>query len=909
MGELDSWIIIMTISLRQRLRLFRTLEGLRVASIPKGRLRAGLIAAIIAGVVISAPTRSEQQVNTKDCNQANCTPLKPRVDLAFIIDRSGSLDAALLGQTYNVQIEGLLRALRDPSVIPRDGSTAVSVWAFAGDPNLVVPLKEIGSAADAESIAKIVEGLKCTAATCNPTGLCPVFGSIPASNYAPAISVSYSHLNQNHRSGARQALLLSSDGKPTDLPAALIEAAKVSDAALTSGVLLELDLILLSPDSDAKKNADQIVFPKPADDLPGKTLAIETGKSNSPCAGLSDGAVQMDFDRQVLQFATHTRNVLRSSVPKIPPRIVNTEADPLPNTPVTDNILSLRQAIELANCNGGGVTITFASNVRTISPLAPLPALTAPEIKIDGLYGCEVANCRPLVIIDGSKIDTTMCEQGDGILIRSNLDVVRGMRIINFNRAGVGVEPVRLLDNVGSNRIELNTFEKNKKAGVCVIDPPQGQPSAVFHNVGNTISMNNISGSETPIDLALDGPTPNDPGDLDEGPNSLLNFPDKLAVPDTLDVTVTASGVTLAGQISPAAAGALVEIFAITSFRQVSGGRAIDGVTFLKQTTTNPDGTFTVTGLNDSPTCGYTATVTDMAGNTSELMFPCAGLAVAAMPDEIVFSVAEPNGNPLSATFKIENTGCGSLVLSSYSVNRVDTRRELSAAGLDDRSHFSIISPVFGPDRTIAPGQMQNVTVQFDPAIPRVSRNSLPTASDTLPDQIVSSLIISHNGCGNRVITLKASVTTKVRLINPKRTGRPAKVTLERSGDLFTATFSVYDSNRDVQKAVFELLDGAGGTVGLDSCCADLLAIQSRYVAGQSFTVFQKFDNASQHPEVVAIRVTVFDKAGASDTVTSGPIVSAASGQSLHYKQSNSLTLPPVKVGPAIDKRHLVRGR
>src|SRR5436190_1338648 len=152
----------MTISLSRRPQLFRTSQGGRVASILKGRLRAGLIAAIIAGVVVSAPTRSEQQVNPKDCNQPNCTPLKPRVDLAFILDRSGSLDAALAGQTYNVEIEGVLRALRDPSVIPRDGSAAVSVWTFAGDASMVVPLKEIDSAADAEAIARTVEGLRCT---------------------------------------------------------------------------------------------------------------------------------------------------------------------------------------------------------------------------------------------------------------------------------------------------------------------------------------------------------------------------------------------------------------------------------------------------------------------------------------------------------------------------------------------------------------------------------------------------------------------------------------------------------------------------------------------------------------------------------------------------------------------------
>ncbi|HYV04824.1 MAG TPA: hypothetical protein VFB82_09570, partial [Blastocatellia bacterium] len=618
----------------------------------------------------------------------------------------------------------------------------------------------------------------------------------------------------------------------------------------------------------------------------------------------------------------HTRNVLRSFVPKIPALIVNTEADPNPGTPLNGETLSLRQAIEFANCNGGASTITFANQVNTIRPRVPLPALTAPEITIDGLTG-RASSGSP-VTIEPSTPYTTTCDQLDGILIRSNRDVVRGLRIVGFKRAGVGVEPVNPADNVGSNRIELNKFEMNTKAGVCVLDPAKGQEAAVFHNVGNTISMNNISGSETPIDLAretlapesegqpatlerLDGPTPNDPGDLDQGPNTLLNFPDKLAVPPSGQVAVTATGVTLAGSLSgPTVAGATVEIFAITSFRPVSGGRAIDGIVFLKQTTANADGTFIVTGLDDSPTCGYTATVTDIAGNTSEIMFPCAGLGVAEMPDQIVFSTAEPNGSPLVATFAIANTGCGSLTLSSYSVNRAKPIEGLIS--LDDTAHFSIISPAFGPARTIAPGQTQNVTVQFDPVIPRRS-NALPpraSAAETLPDEIMSNLEIRHDGCGDKTIVLKASVTTRVRLINPKRTSKRPRVTLERSGDFFTATFSVYDSNNDVQRAMYELLDGAGRTVGPDTCCADLTALQGKYARGQSFTVFQRFDHANDHPDVVAIRLTVFDRDGTSETVTSDPITTIAGSQSVTTDASSARR--PVRIGPTLDKRPRAAG-
>ena len=135
-----------------------------------------------------------------------------------------------------------------------------------------------------------------------------------------------------------------------------------------------------------KEIADQIVFPRPTDDLPGKTIVIPRGDCNNSCASLSDGAVRADCDRQIKEFAENTRDVIRSSVPTIPPLIVKTEFDPLPNTPVTGDIFSLRQAIEFANCIGGGVTITFDGKlVSTITLGVPLPALTAPGITIDGL--------------------------------------------------------------------------------------------------------------------------------------------------------------------------------------------------------------------------------------------------------------------------------------------------------------------------------------------------------------------------------------------------------------------------------------------------------------------------------------------------------------------------------------------
>ena len=893
--------------------------------------RAVLAVTATLALMVLAPTRIAQQ----DCSTAlnpECPALGNKIDIAFIIDRSGSMALNQVGQTYNIEVEGVVRALRDPSVIPRDKSTAVSVWTLAGSPVMVVPLQEIDSAADAEAIATIVEGLKCTAADCNPTGLCPFFGSNPASNYAPAISNVYKHLSENHRTGARQALLLSSDGQPTDMPFPVFEANNARAIAANLGIQLELDIILMTLDPNAKEDtnvpeseeekrfkafhaakeiADQIVFPRPTDDLPGKTIVITRGDCNNSCASLSDGAVRADCDRQIREFAENTRDVIRSSVPAIPPLIVKTEFDPLPNTPVTGGIFSLRQAIEFANCNGGAAAITFAKEVNTISPRVPLPALTAPEITIDGLAG---RTALTPVTIDGSKTDTTSGEHHSaGILIRSTRDEVRGMRIINFDRSGVEIGTGCPTDNVGSSLIKLNTFENNKEAGVSVIDPQPGELAAVFHNVGNTISMNDISGSATPIDLALDGPTPNDPGDLDEGPNTLLNFPDTLAVSEVLEATVNASGVTLTGQVSgSAAAGAIVEIFKITSFKQVSGTRVIDGVSFLVQTKTDSNGMFSVSGLGDSPTCAYTATVTDSQGNTSELRFPCSGLARGQiLNNELVLRPdALPGGNKLIGEFTVENIGCESLVLNSFSVTRTGVDRGRLSDG-DDRAHFSMdelsVKPFQGTV-TVDPGQTRILHVSFDPTIPRFRTGSQVTAADTLPNLLTATLTLHGNGCVPMIpIDLTAKVQEKIFLINPQDTQAAPRVILQRSGDVFTVTYFIFDSNKkDIQTVDYEFFKSNHKKARVKVTDNDLTkAIDlANPVNGKSLRVIQTFSGADAHPNVASVVVTVMGR-NSSDTSTGMIELSgnAASVQSFGSSQTAVVILPTQKLVPVRNDR------
>jgi len=182
-------------------------------------VRAFLIALIVTGVMIEPrPERAQ------DCSiQAGCrTPSK--VDIAFILDRSGSIGTR--GQTWNIMVDGVLRALSDPTVIPRDGSIAVCVVAFNGAANLVVPLTDINAAGDAAKVASQVQMLKCSGDIHSQIFPCP-FGE---TSFVSGILSASNNVNQvrsaSPKPGARQVLVLVSDGStsPVDLGQAFKDA-------------------------------------------------------------------------------------------------------------------------------------------------------------------------------------------------------------------------------------------------------------------------------------------------------------------------------------------------------------------------------------------------------------------------------------------------------------------------------------------------------------------------------------------------------------------------------------------------------------------------------------------------------------------------------------------------------------
>ncbi|MEN3334065.1 MAG: large repetitive protein, partial [Blastocatellia bacterium] len=626
--------------------------------------------------------------------------VQPKRDIAFLIDATGNVQQR--GQTYNIEVEGVRRALNDPTIIPRDGSVAVTVIIFNAAAQVVVPLTEINSDAVAQQIVDFLQTLKCTDST-SLQFPCP-FGT---TFYAEAIATANFHLSQarsqNPKPGVTRAFVMASDGLTNDLSGALKAVDAASAASINANIPFELDFLLIGVDqqspffSTAFFTANQLVTPKPADALPGKTFIIAAGSSNLEGASPNDP----DASRQANAAAEAVRNIVRGTVAQVLP-VVTSETDTAPGTAIGKEApVSLRQAIELANCNGGAATITFDASLKdkTIQLQSPLPSITVPDVVIDGCTSMA-GDCAPSLTIDGGG------QISDGIVIRSNRVTVRGMKIINFTHAGVVIEPRCPQDNVGHNLIEQN-----------IID---GSPTGILvrgdTNILNKLSRNAISrptpASDAPpsalIDLGGDGPTPNDDTDADSGPNTLLNFPDSMLV-TAQDDTVTVRGVL----DNPPPGGATVEIFGVTKFHVVDDRVVIDGVTFLGQTTADAEGEFAIDGLAPSPTDIYTATVTDLpnssaadqSANTSELMFDTVDTPlprpIADIPAAVDFGDVALN-TPVTKPVTINNPGAAPLVVTGCTLGRCP------GATSDNRERFTVANC---PTAVINPGQSVTINV------------------------------------------------------------------------------------------------------------------------------------------------------------------------------------------------------
>jgi parallel beta-helix repeat protein len=152
-----------------------------------------------------------------------------------------------------------------------------------------------------------------------------------------------------------------------------------------------------------------------------------------------------------------------------------------------DGAGSLRQAILAANAAGAGThSITFNipnSGVKTISPLSPLPAITA-ALTIDGFSQPGSGGNQFLIELDGSQAGAN----ANGLTISAGHCNVYSLVINRFSGAGL------LLQNNGGNLISGNRIgtdpggtsdRGNTGAGISVVSSDE-----------NTIRANLISGND-----------------------------------------------------------------------------------------------------------------------------------------------------------------------------------------------------------------------------------------------------------------------------------------------------------------------------------------------------------------------------------------------------------------------------
>lgn len=234
----------------------------------------------------------------------------------------------------------------------------------------------------------------------------------------------------------------------------------------------------------------------------------------------------------------------------------------------------------------------------------------------NGGHGVLVNGANGVRVGDGcSSGNLVALSDGEGVLLL-NADgaFVAHNHLVANHSAGVAFDG----DSAG-NTVEFNTIRDNNLEGIYT-------SSTVGE--GNEFRANQMQGNGLPgIDLAGDGPSANDAGDADLGPNRMQNAPVLLfnsAVGDTgLEV-----GYSVDAAPEHAAYPLRIEVF--------SGDGALavpsrEGASFLGSGTYLAAGVATVTVARPKPATRWLiATITDADGNTSE--FSEAVLWVDAAP-------------------------------------------------------------------------------------------------------------------------------------------------------------------------------------------------------------------------------------------------------------------------------------
>jgi len=357
---------------------------------------------------------------------------------------------------------------------------------------------------------------------------------------------------------------------------------------------------------------------------------------------------------------------------------------------------------EPAPANSAGVHITENASLNLVGGTETMPAsCEGPCNVIAGNHrsGVWIENFANQNIVDGNLIGAAA--NGDpmgnvrwGVFLGSgqtgppaNDNVVVGNRIEYSGRDGIG-----LIGGSSGNRIGGSGVTPGMCDGPCNRIAFNGQSPTIggdgiriYGNpplVGSRNSFLGNSISENPrglaIDIVPDGPTPNDPGDLDGGENGRQNFP------ELTSATVTPGRLFVRGIIdTPNPQRVLVEIYG--NAVPIPGGDESgfgEGAVFLGRAAPASDGSFAAGLLSVPPGTLISATATDEAGNTSEL-----ARNIEAVPHRGPDGDDHPRFLPFSFTIG----GCGEPVLVTGSFHEHFQFRADPAGGTHFVGHINAV--------------------------------------------------------------------------------------------------------------------------------------------------------------------------------------------------------------------------
>lgn len=228
----------------------------------------------------------------------------------------------------------------------------------------------------------------------------------------------------------------------------------------------------------------------------------------------------------------------------------------------------------------------------------------------------------------GNGTSGIVLQNGDGLTVTSNVIGFNGVGIIvsnmsnttNFFGNWIGIAPNGSdignrfsgidIRNSRDSDIQLNRIAFNEGSGIETDSLISG--IAMFQNLMH-------SNGELGIDLGGDGVTPNDAGDVDEGPNRLQNFPviehaflDSLSTPPTLTISYR-----IDSNDGPAGYPIFVDFY-WSNVDETGQGRFYLGTDF-SYTVPNSLRTVTLNFVEGEPGGWLTATALDQGRNTSEL--------------------------------------------------------------------------------------------------------------------------------------------------------------------------------------------------------------------------------------------------------------------------------------------------